>query len=726
MTEETQALVLNAVPLLVVGALYLLACASLLPGLWQEERRLRDPELPLALVFPVLGLSATTLGFIVLFEREPLGDVWLGLAFIVLASAPAIAFLLNWRDRGLVISASSRAREASVLAGIREREREQVNAYTSSLSRLDDVDAIAMRLVEQITNLLKVELAALVLHSDGQARGVYAELDGEELLWWRDLRLDLSQPSAIASATFEAAPFAVYDVGASKDVNPQLAAQTGAKSGVWVPLIFSEEVIGVLAACTTHERRAFRADEIALLKELASETALAIARCQSGAALKRALDRERVVARISKKVRSELNPASLLEVAVAETAAALEVDRCFVRLGAPGDALPIASEWTAEGLSPIGNLSDALAASNLAARERTTVAVANVLTDARLDDQGLGGREALASLGSRAALATPIIVFESLVGVLAVHRRRPGAWPDADVALLEAVAHELGLAIHTAQLLEENARRLRQHESLVDAAHAVAAELRLDTVLQRLVDVVADLLGGEAAHCYLLDERSGMLRCAAVHGLPEELVGFEFDPSLGLSGRAIQSGRVETAGRHGSTIGEPAPHEAYEGFASAIVAPIATAEGVRGILGVGSHKPDRFDEADVEVIETFAGLAGLALHNAEAYEERGRQARVQRGFYRIASVLAEPLSLTETVNAVGQAAADALGGSFAAVLMPRGSALELASTRGLPEPLAAALGQSPPLLDSALASALEDGRALTSPDVPSDLSLIHI
>ena len=95
MSEETQALVLNAVPLLIVGALYLVACASLLPGLWQEERRLRDPEVPLALVFPVFGIAATTLGFIVLFERKPLGSVWLGFAFICLASLPAIAFLLS-------------------------------------------------------------------------------------------------------------------------------------------------------------------------------------------------------------------------------------------------------------------------------------------------------------------------------------------------------------------------------------------------------------------------------------------------------------------------------------------------------------------------------------------------------------------------------------------------------------------------------------------------------
>jgi PAS domain S-box-containing protein len=720
LSEETQALVLNAVPLLIVGALYLVACASMLPGLWQEERRLRDPEVPLALVFPVLGISATTLGIIVLVEREPLGSVWLGFAFIVLASLPAIVFLVNWRDRGLVLSASSRARQATALASAREREREQVNAYTSALSRLDDVDSIARRLTEGVRGLLRVECVALVLHADGQAQGVYAELDGEELEWWRELALDLSQPSAIASATFEAAPFAVYDVGVSESVNRDLAERTGAKSGVWVPLIFSEEVIGVLAAVTTGGRRTFRPDEIALLQELASETALAIARCQSGAALERALERERLVARISKKVRSELNLASLLDVAVAEIAAALEVDRCFVRLGDEGGEMPIASEWTAEGIAPIGGLAEALPASNLALRERSTISVANVSTDRRLDPAELGGREALTSLGSRAVLATPIIVFDSIVGILAVHRARPGAWADADVALIEAVAHELGLAVHTARLLEENARRLRQHESLVDAAHALTSELRLEAVLQRLVDEVADLLGGDAAHCYLLDERRGVLRCAAVRGLPEELVGFEFDAALGLSGRAVESGRVERSGRYASALAEPAPHEVYRNFESAIVAPISAGEGVRGILGVGSRQRDRFDDADAEVIEAFAGLAGLALHNAEAFEERGRQARVQRGFYRIASVLSEPLSLTETVNAVGQAAADALGGSFAAVLMPRGASLELASTQGLPEPLSAALGQNPPLLDAALASALEDGRALVSPDVRSD------
>ena len=719
MNEETQALFLNALPLLGVAAVYLIASAAIFPGIWRERRRLRDPEVSLALVFPVLGIGAALVGAVILVERQPLGNVWIGLAATVLAALPAVAFLVNWGQRSQLLTASSRVREAAELASVHERQRELVNAYTSALSRLEDEESIARRLTESVAALLGVEFSALVLHDGDETRGVHAQLEGEEVPWWRELRLDLGEPSAIASATFEAAPFAVYDVQSSPYVNQEVAEQVGAKSGVWVPLVYGEQVLGVLAVATTRDLRSFAPAEVALLQELASETALAIARTRSGEALARALERERLVARISQKFRSELDLGSLLDVAVRETAAALGVARCFVRLGRPGEEMPMAAEWTVAGLQQVGELSPRLPASNLAARERRTIAVADVSGDPRLDDPSLGGRETLLRLGSASVLATPIVVFESLIGVLALHRLEPGPWADDDVAVIEAVAHELGLAVHTARLLEENARRLRQQASLLEASHAVTAELRLDTVLQRLVDEVSELLGGDAADCYLIDDRRDVLRCAAVNGLPDELVGLEFETAAGLAGQAIDRQQVMTAAEYG-TAHQPVPHVAYHGFASAIVAPISAGDEVLGVLGVGSRQPDRFDDADADVIGAFAGLAALALRNAQAFEERSRQARIQRGFYRIASVLGQPLALTGTLDAVAHAAADALGGSFAAVLMPRGSALALVGSQGLPRPLAAALADGSPPLDDTLVSALADDRLIASADVAAD------
>ena len=107
-------------------------------------------------------------------------------------------------------------------------------------------------------------------------------------------------------------------------------------------------------------------------------------------------------------------------------------------------------------------------------------------------------------------------------------------------------------------------------------------------------------------------------------------------------------------------------------------APISSFGEVRGALGVYSREAGRFEESDLRLIEAFASLASIALRNAEAYEESTRRAQVERGFYRIAAVLSEPLSEQETLDAVAQAAADALGGNSAAVLRGAGSALELA------------------------------------------------
>src|SRR5439155_15055462 len=56
-----------------------------------------------------------------------------------------------------------------------------------------------------------------------------------------------------------------------------------------------------------------------------------------------------------------------------------------------------------------------------------------------------------------------------------------------------------------------------------------------------------------------------------------------------------------------------------------------------------------------------------------------------RGFYRIASLLGEPLSLAETYDAAAQAAAEALGGDFSAVLVRGPAGLEPVGGYALPD-----------------------------------------
>src|SRR5215218_6567860 len=101
-----------------------------------------------------------------------------------------------------------------------------------------------------------------------------------------------------------------------------------AKSGMFVPLIAREQVIGVLAAIATDEMRAFTSDELARVGELAAEAALALDRTRTATAPGPALERDRIVSSISQRVRSELDPDAVLRGSLADVGPAAACSRC--------------------------------------------------------------------------------------------------------------------------------------------------------------------------------------------------------------------------------------------------------------------------------------------------------------------------------------------------------------------------------------------------------------
>ena len=601
--------------------------------------------------------------------------------------------------------------------------QETNKTLADALLRAPDIHAAGLLLVREVVAQLGVDFAAVALISDDRRRasGLVGVQDGAEADWWSETKIDLeTEPSAVATATFEAAPIFVYDVAASARVSRRLAERVGAESAVFIPLIASGRVHAVLVAATTKEPRLFSNDEISQLESLANEAALAIERARSSSSLADALERERIVGEIARKVRSELDLDDVLRVAVEETATATSATRAFIRLGEPGEPMPVLAEWDAPDMAPLGGETQQFPVLNLAARERRTAAFADIEEAPELRDPSLGSLESLRALGTRAVMATPIVVFDQMIGVFGLHRSDPHQWTDGERTLLESVAREAGLAIHTAQLLEENAQRLEQSTALLKASQYVTGELRLETVLQRLVVEVTRLLRADAADCYLYDARRGMLTCAAVHGLDPDVVSLEFSAERGLAGEALRQGRGLLSGDY-RAIADRVPHAAYSSFRSAIVAPMTWSGEKRGVLGVASRDAQRhFGADDVAVLETFAGLASIALRHASSFEQSSRQARIQRGFYGIASVLAEPISLDETLAAVAKAASEALGGSFAALLMPAADDLVLAAGDELPDALAAALREGLPDSAGALGPCARERRTLAASDVAED------
>ena len=331
MSPEDQAVYFNAVPLFALAGAYLMVAAALAPTLWRERRRVAITDVALAAVFPGIGIPAAIFGALVLYDRAPIGGhVWPSFVAILIALVPALIFLRRWSEPAGVVMSGPRAREAEQLVGVRDRELDAVTRIVNALARTQDPAEAARALLDEVESLAGTEFNALALvtRDEDEATGLAARSGGRDLEWWDTMRIHLhNEPSGIASAFFEAAPVTVYDVQSSPLVNQRLAQAAGAKSAAFVPLIVEERVIGVLVAATTQERRAFSADELRLMEALAGEAAIALDRMRSASALDQALERERLVAKISRRVRSVHDLDAVTRVAVTETGRALGVGR---------------------------------------------------------------------------------------------------------------------------------------------------------------------------------------------------------------------------------------------------------------------------------------------------------------------------------------------------------------------------------------------------------------
>jgi PAS domain S-box-containing protein len=336
-----------------------------------------------------------------------------------------------------------------------------------------------------------------------------------------------------------------------------------------------------------------------------------------------------------------------------------------------------------------------------------------------------------AAVGAKSAVFVPLLVRERVTAVISVatlDERR--VFSKDDIAVMQTLASEAAVALERLRAsvaLEEavraNEEQLAQQGALLRAAHVLSSELDLPVVLQRLADQLAQLLDADAADCYLLDAERGLFRCVAVHGFRESLLGFEFPAGHGLAGAAVREGRPLIESAYGE-ISSPVPHPAYDGFTDVITAPMFWSDEVRGVLGVGRREGRRFAERDASILEAFAGLASLALRNAEMFTQSARQARIQRGFYRIASVLGQSLSRAATLEAVAQAAAEALGGTSAAVLVPSSGRLEAVGAHELPADLREILAERAWGAQSPLFRAATEGRILVSSAIAEDERLL--
>src|SRR5262249_54923627 len=103
-----------------------------------------------------------------------------------------------------------------------------------------------------------------------------------------------------------------------------------------------------------------------------------------------------------------------------------------------------------------------------AIRDRVSINVADAQGDARWPDGRINAR----IRGYRSLVAVPLIGHDEVVGAIAVTRREPGGFTDAEIALLQTFADQAVIAIENVRLFTE----LQQKNEALTQAHAQVTE----------------------------------------------------------------------------------------------------------------------------------------------------------------------------------------------------------------------------------------------------------
>jgi anti-sigma regulatory factor (Ser/Thr protein kinase)/putative methionine-R-sulfoxide reductase with GAF domain len=160
--------------------------------------------------------------------------------------------------------------------------------------------------------------------------------------------------------------------------------------------------------------------------------------------------------------------------------------------------------------------------------------------------------------------------------------------------------------------------RLRRVQVITDAA---LTRLSVDGLLDELLARIRELLEVDTAAILLVDEAKNELVATAANGLEEEVEqGVHLPVGRGFAGRIAASGRPVVLDEvDDSKVLNPLL--VRRGIRSMLGVPLFAAGRTIGVLHVGSLKPRRFGEADVELLEFAAGRVGLALQARRQQEQ---------------------------------------------------------------------------------------------------------
>ncbi|MDK1385851.1 GAF domain-containing protein [Sinorhizobium sp. 8-89] len=234
------------------------------------------------------------------------------------------------------------------------------------------------------------------------------------------------------------------------------------------------------------------------------------------------------------------------------------------------------------------------------------------------------------SANYRSLIAVPITRDSRPIGTIVVARTQPGVFPDRQVELLQTFADQAAIAIENVRLFTDLEKRnlelkesLQQQTATADVLKVInRSPFDLQAVLDTLVESAAQLCDAYDAVIFLKD--GDTLHVRAHHGpIPIDFPGWPVSRNW-VTGRAVVERRPIHVPDLSATPDEfPDGHSmaVRMGHRTIVAVPLMRQREAIGGLVIRRTEVRPFTEKQIELVQTFADQAVIAIENVRLFDE---------------------------------------------------------------------------------------------------------